>query len=306
MIEQDAEIQRLSILRKNHNDEQFVIRRWLRDLPDDIQRMQKRAEGLRKDLTTLRAHPDHAVMLGGKTLSGDEAVLALRDRLDGLPLSVSESRYIDLGTYRGLKFGIVLHPLSHPDIYLQGEAVRYADIRRDARGLALLNMLRRLADGYEGAGESIAQELALAESQFKDFKTRQGASFAHEPYLQELSTLREQLRIALSGVQGKEGESATDFAAQIKALRAGQVVEAVSERVGQRCAATAEEPVTTRLQRRQEALAAEKSASSASNNTALKSETCTFRDFLTVDPDPLTLNGTGLSAQEHSGQALRR
>jgi hypothetical protein len=36
LAEADAEIQRLSILRKNHHDEQFIIRRRLRDLPDDI------------------------------------------------------------------------------------------------------------------------------------------------------------------------------------------------------------------------------------------------------------------------------
>src|SRR5579875_973143 len=101
LTETDAEIQRLSILRKNHHDEQFIIRRRLRDLPDDIKRTQKRSDGLKTDMATLKANPDHAVTLGGKTLSGDEAVIALSDRLDSLPLSVSESRYIDLGTYRG-------------------------------------------------------------------------------------------------------------------------------------------------------------------------------------------------------------
>jgi hypothetical protein len=183
LAETDAEIQRFSILRKNHHDEQFIIRRRLRDLPENIQRMHKRADGLKKDIATLRDNPDHAVTLGGRTLSGDEAVIALSDRLDTLPLSVSESRYIDLGAYRGLKFGVVLHPLGGSELYLQGDAVRHADIRRDARGLAVMNALNRLARGYEEAEESTRQELALAQSQHKDFQTRQGAAFTHESYL---------------------------------------------------------------------------------------------------------------------------
>jgi hypothetical protein len=248
LAETDAEIQRLSILRKNHHDEQFIIRRRLRDLPGDINRMGKRADGLKKDIATLSANPDHAITLGGRTLSGDDAVLALSDRLDNLPLNVSESRYIDLGTYRGLKFGVVLHPMSHPDLYLQGDAVRHADIRRDARGLAILNALRRLADGYEGSAESTRQELAVAESQLRDFQSRFGAPFAYDAYLQELSALREQLKVALSGVESKEGETAPDIAGRIKGLRNQNSVEPAAEREARTIAA--EEPVTSRILRR--------------------------------------------------------
>ena len=57
LAETDAEIQRLSILKKNHADEQFLIRRRLRDLPDDIKRMSKRATGLATDMATLTATP---------------------------------------------------------------------------------------------------------------------------------------------------------------------------------------------------------------------------------------------------------
>ncbi len=257
LAETDAEIQRLSILRKNHHDEQFIIRRRLRDLPNDIKRMRKRSAGLKKDIAALKVNPDHAVTLGGRTLYGDEAVIALSDRLDTLPLTVSESRYIDLGTYRGLKFGVVLHPLGGSELYLQGDTVRNADLRRDARGLAVLNALNRLARGYEEAAESTRQELALAESQLKDFQTRQGAAFTHDAYLKELSALRELLRIALSGAEAKEGESAADIAGRIKALRSQNSVEPAPEREAKTIAA--EEPVTARIRRRAEERAADSS-----------------------------------------------
>jgi len=245
LAETDAEIQRLSILRKNHHDEQFIIRRRLRDLPGDIERMRKRADGLDKDIATLRTHPDHAVTLGGRTLYGDDAVISLSDRLDRLPLSVSESRYIDLGSYRGLTFGVVLHPLGGSELYLQGDAVRRADLRRDARGLAVLNALNRLARGYEEAEEFNRQEVKIAESQFKDFQARKGAVFPHEDYMKRLAELRDRLRIALSGMEAKEGETAADIAAQIKTLRDGQSVEAPAEREIKVIAA--ETPVTTRI-----------------------------------------------------------
>lgn len=190
-------------------------------------------------------HPGHPVTLDTRTLSGDEAVIALSDRLDTLPLSVSESRYIDLGTYRGLKFGVVLHPLGGSEINLQGDAVRRADIRRDARGLAVLNALNRLAGGYEEAEEYNRQELKIAEAQLRDFQARQGTAFAHEAYLKRLAELRDRLRVALSGLETKEGEGAADLAGQIKSLQAGQTVEAPAEREAKVIAA--ETPVTTRI-----------------------------------------------------------
>jgi hypothetical protein len=120
------------------------------------------------------------------------------------------------------------------------------------------------------------QVRATWERSVKDFESRLGAAFAHETYLQELSALREQLRIVLSDVAPKEGELPADIAARIKALRAGQAVEAAPERLGQRGVATAEEPVTARLQRRREALAAAKPA--PSDDTAPESETASRSD----------------------------
>jgi hypothetical protein len=115
---------------------------------------------------------------------------------------------------------------------------------------AVMNALNRLARGYEEAEQSTRQELALAESQVRDFQTRQGAAFPHESYLKALSALREQLRIALSGVEAKQGESAADIAGRIKALRSQNSVEPVPQREAKTIAA--EEPVTARIRRRAE------------------------------------------------------
>jgi hypothetical protein len=57
--------------------------------------------------------------------------------------------------------------------------------------------------------------------------------------------LRERLRVALSGAQAKEGESAADIAGRIKAFRNQNSVEPAPEREVK--AIAAETPVTTRI-----------------------------------------------------------
>src|ERR1700738_4489871 len=50
LAEADAELQRLTILKKNHADEQFLTRRNLRQLPETIDRLTKRLSGLTADM----------------------------------------------------------------------------------------------------------------------------------------------------------------------------------------------------------------------------------------------------------------
>src|SRR5207302_4024267 len=50
LAEADAELQRLSVLKKNHADEQYLGRRSLRELPDTIARLTKRVEDLTQDM----------------------------------------------------------------------------------------------------------------------------------------------------------------------------------------------------------------------------------------------------------------
>jgi N12 class adenine-specific DNA methylase len=246
LAEADAELQRLSILRKNHHDEAFLARRKLRELPEDIKRLTRRANGLAADMASLAAHPEPSVMIGKREFYGANAVNMLTDRLADLP-RVYEARYIDLGTYRSLKFGITLHPAHSPEVYLQGEAVRRTTIRSGAQGQAVLNALEGLTEGYAEDEKSTRQQLTVAESQLKDYHSRQKAVFAHEDYMKRLAELRDRLRIALSGMQAEE--TAAEVAESIKELRATQIVEAAPERPGQRRDA-GEEPVTARIRRR--------------------------------------------------------
>ncbi len=98
LAEADAELQRLAILHKNHRDEQYLARRNLRDLPDEIRALERRVDGLTADMATM----------AGTTASRRRrrSATAWADAREG------ERDYrTKLGTYRGLECGLILHPL---------------------------------------------------------------------------------------------------------------------------------------------------------------------------------------------------
>jgi hypothetical protein len=83
-----------------------------------------------------------------------------------------------------------------------------------------------------------------------------GKPFPHEKYLGELTELRDKLKFGLSASAHDAGEGegpcVSELAERIKALKAANTIEAAPQRV-ERKQAEAEEPVTARIRRRQEA-----------------------------------------------------
>ena len=249
LAEADAELQRLAILKKNHADEQYLARRALRDLPDTITRLKGRIDGLSADLATITAHARDGLTVTGH--SGD-AMAALDHRLDALPLKVHDTRRIAFGRYRGLGFGVVLYAGGAADVFLEGAVTRHGQLSRDHRGpRAVINALDRLSSSYAGQMETACQELEIAEGQLRDQTARIGRSFAHDAYLEELTTLRDQLKAGLSQATpqpGSEPAPVAEVAERIKTLKAAHTIDAAPERTGARRIA-AETPVTARIRR---------------------------------------------------------
>ncbi len=254
LAETDAEIQRLAMLKKNHADEQFLARRNLRDLPGMIESMTERLAALTADRDTAITHADAEVTIGGRSSSRADAAGILAARLETFPETVRETRRIPLGVYRGLRFGMVLHPDFSPEVYLEGATIRQVSLSREHQGArAVLNALERLAGGYGAVCDSARQDLAIAESQLRDYRTRLGAPFSHDSYLSELAALRDQLKTGLSGAASEPGADPLAevpvLAERIKTLRAAHTIEATPDRT-QRKRVEAEEPVTARIRRR--------------------------------------------------------
>jgi N12 class adenine-specific DNA methylase len=257
LAEADAELQRLSVLKKNHADEQYLARRSLRQLPDTIAALTERLNALTADQATLTAHAADPIAIGDRPVSREDTAAALGERLDALPAFVHQPRRVPLGTYRGLTFGLALHPEHAPDVFLEGAITRHWQLSREHHGpRAVLNALDRLAGGYGSDAARVRQDLAVAEGQLRDFRARLGQPFPHDAYLSQLTRLRDQLRACLSGTGPEPGSEApadvTELAERIKALKSAHTIEAAPGRAA-RSRPAAEVPVTARIRRRAEA-----------------------------------------------------
>jgi hypothetical protein len=163
-----------------------------------------------------------------------------------------------VGVYRGLRFGLVLHPRFTPEVYLEGAATRQTMLNRDHHGpRAVLNALERLAGGYGHECDRVRQELSIAENQLRDYRARLGTPFTHDADLAELTALRDQLRGGLSGAPPETGAETkpgvAELAERIQALKAAHAIEAAPERSTTR-RSVGERPVTARLRRPAEAV----------------------------------------------------
>jgi hypothetical protein len=250
LAEADAELQRLSILKKNHSDEQFLARRSIRELPATIARLTKRVADLTADRGTLAAHDRDPLTIAGQHYAEEDAQKPLARQLNAIPDKTHETRRYKLGIYHGLEFGIVVNPLGAPDAYLEGATTRHAMIARDAGPRAVLNALGRLADTYPGQITTARQDLAIAEGQLRDHQARLGQPFSHEDYLHELTDLRDQLKAGLSQATPEPGSTpVAALAERIKSLKSAHTIDTAPERTAPRRIA-AEEPVTARIRRR--------------------------------------------------------
>jgi hypothetical protein len=281
LAEADAELQRLNLLKKNHLDEQYVARRSVRDLPGTIAKLNERLSKLTIDEATATAHAGGLITVGNHAWPREEALRLLAGQLDRLHRDVRETTRIPLGIYCGLRFGLVLHPHFPPDVYLEGAISRRSTLSRDHQGpRAVLNALERLAASYGPECLRVKQDLAIAESQLRDYRERLGKPLSHDKYLSELTALRDQLKAGLAApnpkseaglasphpqgktgglatpnpalVAGEGGPTVSELADRVKALKAANSIEATPQRPRQKHS-SAEEPVTARIRRRQEA-----------------------------------------------------
>jgi hypothetical protein len=163
----------------------------------------------------------------------------LGEQLDFLPRNVRETTRTPLGTYRGLRFGMVLNPQWAPEVYLEGATTRQDTLSRDHHGpRAFLNALERLAGAYGSECVRVQKDLSIAEAQFRDYQARLGKPFLHDAYLSEFTGLRDQLKAGLSSAahqpDKEEGPSVSELAEKIKSLKAAHSIDATPQRARQK------------------------------------------------------------------------
>ena len=211
-------------------------------------------------------HADDPLVIAGRKCLPDEALKMLTNSLNRIPAGVRETTRVPLGTYRGLRFGLVLHANQSTDVFLEGATTQHAGLSRDHHGpRAILNSLERITSETRSDCGKLEQHLSLAQTQLQDYQSRLGNVFVHASYLDELTDLRDQLKVLLSHTNhtstDETNQAATDgspaipeqstvfeIAAKIKSLKATHTLESTPHRSTSQ-PSTAEEPVTTRIRR---------------------------------------------------------
>jgi hypothetical protein len=92
LAEADAELQRLAILKKNHADEQYLARRYRRELPETISQLTRRAAGLEADHATAAAHADDPIVIGDRPCARDQVLDRLRLASTLCPISSAKPK----------------------------------------------------------------------------------------------------------------------------------------------------------------------------------------------------------------------
>lgn len=246
LAEADAELQRLAILRKNHNDEQFLARKNLRDLPERIANHERWIANLTADSATLAGNRD--VVIGNQRCTHEQVMARLTDALNRIPSNPMQTRIFPLGIYHGIPFSIERQPSGFASVIMQGKAPRSDSLLRDSQGSrAVMNAVHRLAQSYDEAIARHTKDKTIAEHQLTDYQARHGIPFAHGDYDDRLKACRDQLRTALSDTTEGAADRSESLAAQTKALMAERKVEAAT--LPPKRLTRAETPVTARLRR---------------------------------------------------------
>jgi N12 class adenine-specific DNA methylase len=258
LAEADAEVGRLTVLQKNHLDEQYLARRNVRRLPAVIAELIDRLTKLTADAAAIEAYAGDPITIGTRVCAREDAPGVLAECLDAMPRHVHEPTRVPLGHYSGLRFGLLLHPQFSPEVFLDGRTVQRSMLSRDHRGpRAVLNAVERLAGGYGAECDRLRHELTIAESQLRDYEARLGKPFPHEVVLSQLTTVRDQLKACLSGTDAELGgrlpDSVAALGVELRAIKAVDTVRSTPERQGASRTA-AEEPVTARIRRRLDTL----------------------------------------------------
>jgi hypothetical protein len=121
----------------------------LPDLPEFAQAGRYGVPGTPPWCTRNSTHAEGPITISGRSNAEEDTAIALGKQLISIPDMVHESRRYPLGIYRGLNFGLVLHPQGAPETYLEGTATRHGQLSSDAVACAMLNALDRLTGGYK-------------------------------------------------------------------------------------------------------------------------------------------------------------
>src|SRR5207248_2599059 len=105
LAEADTELQRLTVLKKHHLDEQYLARRSVRELPRTIAELSERLANLTADMATIASHAADLITIASCSCSAEDAPGLLAGHLESVTRNLRATGRVPLGIYRGLRFG---------------------------------------------------------------------------------------------------------------------------------------------------------------------------------------------------------
>jgi hypothetical protein len=220
LAEIEADLQLLALLKRSHADEQYSARQQVRTLPDEIDRLERRAASLDEDhARASTASP--GVTIGGRTHAdrehGIEAMNALlKQRLQiGRPQVGSWP----VGAYRGFRLSLDTRPGAPPELAIAGTLTYHREFKTVAAG-ALLNYIDTLVDRLPNMAREDLDRRNIKITQLGGFRARTGQAFEQERRLERLRHLHGALEAVLSGQgDGDDRARANALVAEFRFLK---------------------------------------------------------------------------------------
>jgi hypothetical protein len=206
LAEIEADAQRLTLLKRSHADEQYRARQQVKYLPEDIERLMRKADSCAAD-HALAAASGGAITVGERVYRGRgkaiEAMNALlKQRLAGID---SRTRRWEIGVYRGFRLALEADSQHKPELIFSGNR----SYRREFGGVAAGNLFNHIDSTLESLpreAQRAREEARLKASQLEGFRARMGQGFEQEDRLDQLQRIRSRLEALLSGTEGEPGE----------------------------------------------------------------------------------------------------
>ncbi len=207
----DAEVARLTRLRTQHLETQFRLRTEVRHLNEEIPRLERRLEEIRKDIAT-RQHTygdAFVVQIDGQTIRdrgiAGELLLRQAER-------VKATRADRLaGQFSGFQMFLAHNLLTGADIVLKGAGTHTANVGSTALGT--IRSVEYAVQNLEEVARTVEQRIAAARKRIFDLQVQTAQSFEYEQRLAELCRRQDEIENALDLTKGQA-------AAQLAAARA--------------------------------------------------------------------------------------
>lgn len=202
----EADVQRLTLLKRSHADEQYRARQQVKYLPEDIERLTRKAEACDAD-HALAAAAGGEITVGGRVYrERDKAIEAMNVLLkQHLANVVSTTHRREIGVYRGFRLTLEADTEHKPELIFIGKRSYRREFGSVAAG-SLFNYIDSVVESLPREARKARDEARLKAGQLEDFRARMGQRFEQEDQLDWLERIRSRLEALLSGTEGEPGE----------------------------------------------------------------------------------------------------